>query len=128
MLARTMGRMFRVVMASVMALGLAGCGFASVVDDRPPVPAGPLGPIVQADGGGPPVECRGVPIEQCKTFGNVGDDDVVRYIVTCMAVCTPQEGDARIDALRSNGTTVSMGSGSWESAQGAPATPEPTSS
>ncbi len=116
----------RIVLASVMALALAGCGISSVVvdDGGPPIAPGPLGPIVQPEGGGPPVECRGVPLEDCKGFGNMdGAGDVVRYIVTCTSACTPQKGDVRIDALRSNGTTEPLGQGSWEGAEAAPAIP-----
>jgi hypothetical protein len=119
-----MPSMHRVVACSLVTLALAGCGLVPVGDQGPPVPAGPLGPIVQADGGGPPIECRGVPIEQCQGWGNVGVADVVRWIVTCTSVCTPQQGDVRIDALRSNGTTESMGGGSYSSAEAAPAIPQ----
>jgi hypothetical protein len=115
-----------IVVASVMALVVAGCGLSSVVvdDGGPPVPPGRLGPIVQPDGGGPPVECRGVPLEDCKGFGNMdGAGDVVRYIVTCTSVCTPQKGDVRIDALRSNGRTEQLGQGSWAGAEAAPDVP-----
>jgi hypothetical protein len=117
----TMPSMRRVAAGVVLAMALAGCGLVPVGDQGPPVPAGPLGPIVPAEGGGPPIECRGVPIEQCQAFGPIGMADVVRYIITCTSVCTPQKGDVRIDALRSNGTTESMGGGSYSSAEAAPA-------
>jgi hypothetical protein len=52
---------------------------------------------------------------------------VVRYIVTCTSVCTPQKGDVRIDILGSNGATRSAGSGSYSSADAVPA-PAPAAS
>jgi hypothetical protein len=117
-----MGRhLSRVVLAAgslAMAVGLIGCGLTrTVVNGDPPVPAGPLGPVVPAQPGGQPIECRGVPIEQCQGFGGVGDPNVVRVIVTCMTVCTPTKGDVRIDVLRPNGTTESMGQGSYAGAE-----------
>jgi hypothetical protein len=92
------------------------------VNGDPPVPAGPLGPVVAGQAGGPPVECRAVPIDECRSMGGVDDPNVVRVIVTCMTVCTRAKGDLRIDVLRPNGTTESMGQGSYA---GAEAVPEP---
>jgi hypothetical protein len=124
-----------VALASVafaMAVGLTGCGLTrTVVNGDPPVPAGPLGPIVPGQGGGPPVECRGVPIEQCQGYGGMGEPNVVRVIVTCMTVCTPAKGDVRIDVLRPDGRTESMGQGSYAGAEAAPgpvSTPPPVPS
>jgi hypothetical protein len=112
------------VMAAVLAIG--GCS-ATPVQNGPPVPPGPLGPIVQAEGpGNAPIECRGVPIEQCRGFSNSAEADVVRYIVTCTSVCTPEKGDVRIDILGPNGATRSAGSGSYSSAEAVPA-PDPVS-
>ncbi len=116
--------MRRHVLAIVALLVLGGCGLIPV-QNGPPVPPGPLGPIVQADGGGPPVECRGVPLEQCRGFGNSGDPNVVRYIITCTTVCTPDNGDVRIDILSQNGETRSNGNGSYASGGGASAAPGP---
>ena len=110
------GHMHRLVVAAVLAFAVAGCGLVAV-QDRPPVPPGQLGPIVQAEGGGPMIECRGVPLEQCRGFGNTGQPDVIRYIVTCTTVCTPQKGDVRIDILGSNGTTRPAGEGSYSSGE-----------
>jgi hypothetical protein len=91
------------------------------VAEGPPVAPGPLGPIVPGEAGGPPVECRGVPHNECTTFGQgSGEPDVVRYIVTCTSVCTPEKGDVRIDILGSDGRTRSAGAGSYSSAQAAP--------
>jgi hypothetical protein len=104
-----------------IAVGLAGCDLTrTVVNGDPPVPAGPLGPIVPGQAGAPPVECRGIPIEQCQSMGGVGGGNIVRVIVTCMTVCTPAKGDVRIDVLRPNGTTESMGQGSYAGAEAAP--------
>lgn len=101
-----------------LSVAIAACGLTPVAN-RPPVPAGPLGPVVPGQGGSPPVECRGVPREQCVSFVNAGEADVVRYIVTCTSVCTPEQGDVRIDILGSNGTTRSAGDGSYASAPAA---------
>jgi hypothetical protein len=121
--------MRRVFVAAVLGAALAGCGLVPV-SEGPPVPPGPLGPIIPSAGGGPPIECRGVPREQCGSFGNVaGEPDVVRYIVTCTSVCTPDKGDVRIDILGSNGGTRSAGSGSYSSGQAEPVpalTPKPS--
>ena len=94
----------------------------SRTQNGPPVPPGQLGPIVQGEGGGPPIECRGVPVESCRGFGNTGGEpDVVRYIITCTSVCTPIKGDVRIDILGSNGTTRYAGDGSYSSGDAVPA-------
>ena len=107
-----------------VALLVTACGLTPVAN-RPPVPAGPLGPIVPGPAGAAPVECRGVPIEQCTGFANAGEADVVRYIITCTSVCTPQQGDVRIDILGSNGIVRSAGDGNYASAPAAaPAAPE----
>ena len=98
---------------------VAACGLTPVAN-RPPVVAGPLGPIVPGQGGAPPVECRGVPIEQCTGFANAGEADVVRYIITCTSVCTPDKGEVRIDVLGSNGIVRSHGDGGYETAAAAP--------
>lgn len=113
-----------------VAVGLAGCGITpTILNGDPPVPAGPLGPIVPGQAGAPPVECRGVPLEQCQGFGGIGDPNVVRVIVTCMTVCTAAKGEVRIDVLRPNGTTESMGQGSYAGAVEQPvAAPEPAGS
>lgn len=118
--------MRRRFLVAVILVIVAGCNLVPV-QNAPPVPPGPLGPIVQAEGGGPPIECRGVPIEQCRGFGNSGDPDTVRYIVTCTSVCTPQKGDVRIDILGPNGGTRSAGAGSYSSADAVPA-PAPAAS
>ncbi len=118
--------MRRLVVVPVIWLLVAGCGLIPV-QDGPPVPAGQLGPIVQGEGGGPPIECRGVPLESCRGFGNTGDRDVVRYIITCTSVCTPEKGDVRIDILGANGSTRSAGNGSYSSGDAVPA-PAPAAS
>lgn len=128
-----MDRLARRLHASIglaILLGLGGCDLTrTVVNADPPVPAGPLGPILPGQPGGQPVECRGVPIEQCQGFGSVGDVNVVRVIVTCVSRCTPANGDVRIDVLRPNGTTESMGQGTYMGAEEAPvAAPEPVAS
>jgi hypothetical protein len=114
----------RLVLAAVTLLAMGGCRLVPV-QNGPPVPPGPLGPIVQAEGGGPPIECRGVPLEHCRGFGNSDDRDVVRYIITCTTVCTTEKGDVRIDILGRNGETRSNGNGSYASGGPAPAAPEP---
>jgi hypothetical protein len=103
-----------------VALVLVACAI-DPVEDRPPVPAGPFGPIVPSSVGGPPVECRGVPVGPCADLGSGEDADVVRYIVTCTAVCTLQRGETRIDALLANGQVVSRGAGSYDSSEAEPA-------
>jgi hypothetical protein len=113
---------------AAQSLSLTGCGLMRTTGDgQAPVPAGPLGPVLQGQGGGAPVECRGVPIEQCQSFGNAGEPNVVRWIITCVTVCTPLKGDVRVDVLRPNGATESMGQGSYATAGAAPLpdTPSP---
>ena len=112
--------MRRLLVCAVSAIALTSCGVVPV-QDRPPVPVGPLGPIVPGEGGAPPVECRGVPLDQCTGFSSIGEADVVRYIVTCTSVCTPDVGDVRIDILGANGMTRSAGDGSYASGRAAPA-------
>lgn len=118
--------MRRLVLIMAAALVIGGCSVVQV-PNGPPVPPGPLGPIVQSDGGNAQIECRGVPIEQCRGFANDAEADVVRYIVTCTSACTPEKGDVRVDILGSNGTTRSAGAGSYSSAQAVPA-PDPVAS
>ena len=117
----------RVLLATIALLSLSGCGFfgGAVVQDGPPVPAGPLGPVLPGQDGGPPVECRGVPMEQCQSFGSGAQPGVVRVIVTCTGVCTPVNGEVRIDTLHPDGTTRSMGQGSYSAAAAPPLIPEP---
>jgi hypothetical protein len=115
----------RVLLATItLASTLSACGFfgGAVVQDGPPVPAGPLGPVLPGQEGGPPVECRGVPLQECQSFGFGAEPNLLRVIVTCTSVCTPLEGDVRIDALQPDGTTRSMGQGSYS---GAMAEPQP---
>jgi hypothetical protein len=83
--------MRRLLIGMVIATVVAACALVPV-GDRPPVVAGPLGPVVPGEGGSPPVECRAVPLEQCKGFANMGEADVARYIVTCTSICTPLKG------------------------------------
>jgi hypothetical protein len=109
----------RVLLATIaLASTLGACGLVggTVVQDGPPVPAGPLGPVFPGEGGAPAVECRGVPVEQCRGFVSQDQQNVVRVIVTCTAVCTPEQGEVRIDVLLPDGSTRSMGQGSYASA------------
>ncbi len=115
----------RLSVLAMLALAVAGCGLErAVVGGGGPVPPGPLGPILPAQNGGPPLECRGVPPEMCQSFGNVDQANVVRVIVTCTETCTDQGGSVRIDVLRPDGTTESMGDGSYSSAP-QPGAPQP---
>lgn len=118
--------MRRLVLAAVGLLAFVGCSLVPV-QNGPPVPPRPLGPIVQAEGAGPPVECRGVPVEQCRGFAGSGEADVVRYIITCTSACTPRQGDVRVDILGTNGVTRSAGNGSYSSGDAVPA-PAPAAS
>jgi len=120
------GAVRRMVLAAVALLVLAGCGLIPV-QNGPPVPPGPLGPIVPAEGGGPPVECRGVPLDQCRGFASSGEADVVRYIITCTSVCSPEKGDVRIDILGGNGATRSAGNGSYSTGEAVPVPAPPAS-
>jgi hypothetical protein len=105
---------------AIAATLFAGCGLTrSVTGEGPPVPAGPLGPIIQGDPGMPPIECRGVPGDSCRGF-QTDTDGVLRIIITCTAACTPQRGDVRIDVLKVDGTTESRGQGSYENSDAAP--------
>ena len=109
----------RVLLATIaLASTLGACGLVggTVMQDGPPVPAGPLGPVFPGEGGAPAVECRGVPFEQCRGFVSQDQQNVVRVIVTCTAVCTPEQGEVRIDVLLPDGSTRSMGQGSYASA------------
>jgi hypothetical protein len=109
----------RVLLATIaLASTLGACGFlgGTAVQERPPVPAGPRGPVFPGEGGAPAVECRGVPVEQCRGFVSQDQQNVVRVIVTCTTACTPVQGDVRIDVLLPDGSTRSMGEGSYASA------------
>jgi hypothetical protein len=60
---------------------------------------------------------------QCRDFGFGAEAGVVRVIVTCTAVCTPVNGQVRVDALLPDGTTRSMGQGAYEGAAAEPLPP-----
>jgi hypothetical protein len=111
----------------VAALMLAGCDVARTVVGEPnPIPAGPVGPVVANPNGGPPVECRGIPIAECQQSAqNPGRQDVVRVIVTCTKVCTPLEGEYRLDYVTAAGRVEQAGGGAYASAPAAPGEPEP---
>lgn len=117
----------RALLATIVVLAtLAACGFmgGALVDDPRPVPAGPLGPVLPGQGGAPAVECRGVPLDQCRSFVSQDQQNVVRVIVTCTAACTPTQGEVRIDVLLPDGSTRQAGQGSYATAP-EPAVPAP---
>jgi hypothetical protein len=120
-------RAARVLLATMaLVVTVAGCGVAGGPgQDQRPIPAGPLGPVLPPEGAGSAVECRGVPMEMCRSFADVGDPTVIRVIVTCTSVCTPTKGDVRIDVVFSSGAVVSRGQGGYESAEAAPVPPAP---
>jgi hypothetical protein len=111
--------------ALLLPVAVAACGLVPVGGDRAPVPAGPLGPVFPGEGGAPAVECRGVPVDQCRSFVSLDERNVVRVIVTCTAACTPQQGEVRIDVVRPDGLVEPRGQGSYASAPAA-APPAPT--
>lgn len=120
---------FRFLVPLVAALLLiSGCEVTRTVVGGPgPIPAGPVGPVVQNPNGGPPVECRGIPVQECQqSAGNPGRQDVVRVIVTCTKVCTRFEGEYRLDYVTANGAVEQSGGGGYASAPAAgPDQPEP---
>jgi hypothetical protein len=112
------------------ALTLGGCEVTrSVVGGPGPIPIGPAGPVVANPNGGPPVECRGIPLQQCVQSAPVdlGRNDIARVIVTCTKICTPTQGEFRLDAILADGRMEGMGGGGYSSAPAAPAPapPEP---
>ena len=123
---------FAVAILVGLALTSAGCGILDrEVIGQPPVAAGPLGPIFTSPDGGPPVECRGVPKDQCVSFSSRGEANVVRFIVVCTSVCTPAKGDVAMYVLRPSGAVESTGQGSYAGAEAEPQpalTPEPSPS
>jgi hypothetical protein len=124
---RALDRLWMVAAGTSVALIVAACELVPV-GGAPPIPAGPVGPVVQNPGGGAPVECRGIPIQQCQQ--SAGDlpsrPDVVRVIVTCTKVCTPTEGEYRLDYVTVNGRVEQAGGGGYASAPAAaPGEPEP---
>lgn len=122
----------RALLATIALMTIFGaCGFmtGTIGQDGPPVPAGPLGPVFPGEGGAPAVECRGVPVERCRGFVSLDQQDVVRVIVTCTAACTPEQGEVRIDVLLPDGSTRSAGQGSYASAPARAApVPDPSNS
>lgn len=125
MLGRPIAKLMRkAVAATAVALTVAGCGF-TVFGAPPPIPVGPVGPVVANPNGGPPIECRGIPIEECTSSGGVDAPNVVRIIVTCTKVCTPSEGEYRLDLLKADGRIEEAGGGAYASAPAtAPNPPE----
>ena len=106
------------------ALMLSGCEVTrSVVGGPGPIPIGPAGPTVANPNGGPPVECRAIPVQQCVQSAPVdlGRNDIARVVVTCTKVCTPTEGEFRLDLVLADGRVEGMGGGGYSSAPVAPA-------
>jgi hypothetical protein len=111
------------IVAMTLGLIVAACGILPISGDGT-VPAGPLGPMAPGRAGGPPIECRGVPLEHCRNVvSDPGRADVVRIIVTCTSTCTPAQGDYRVDALLASGRIESLGGGGYASAPAEPASP-----
>lgn len=110
------------IAAAAMTVLVAACGF-TIVGAPPPIPVGPVGPVVANPNGGPPIECRGIPIEQCRSSGGADTVNVVRIIVTCTKVCTPIEGEYRVDLLTADGRIEQAGSGAYASAPAAAPNP-----
>jgi hypothetical protein len=118
------GRKAALVVLLAAALMLGGCEVTrSVVGGPGPIPIGPAGPVVANPNGGPPVECRGIPIQQCVQSAPVdlGRNDIARMVVTCTKVCTPTQGEFRLDAILADGRMEGMGGGAYSSAPAAPA-------
>src|SRR5262245_11652315 len=120
---RTVRRSFALGTLLALALCSAGCDIVRRdVPGQPPVAPGPLGPVFPGPDGGPPVECRGIPKDPCIGFRNRGEPNIVRYIVVCTSVCTPEKGDVGMYALRPNGAVEGIGTGSYA---GGDAVPQP---
>jgi hypothetical protein len=118
----------RALVTLAVAVATAGCVVSGAAPQPPrqPVPAGPLGPIIPNPNGGPPVECRGLPRDECVSLGDIGQgqpgidvDQIVRVILTCQGICTPADGEYRIDLLFADGTMHDFGQGGY-STVGAP--------
>lgn len=127
---RMIGRRAVLLVSLAAALALSGCEVTrSVVGGPGPIPIGPAGPVVANPNGGPPVECRGIPIQQCVQSAPVdlGRNDIARVVVTCTKVCTPTEGEFRLDLILADGRMEGMGGGGYSSAPAAPA-PAPAES
>jgi hypothetical protein len=117
--------MIRSVAALAFAVAVAGCGL--LPDAAPPpveVPVGPLGPIFEDPDGGPPIECRGVPQDNCAIAGQLEDAvvdvpirDVERVIVTCTTRVCGRTGEYRIDALLRDGTIREIAGGGYGESQ-----------
>jgi hypothetical protein len=98
---------------------VASCGF-TMFGQPPPIPVGPMGPVVANPNGGPPVECRDIPIEQCTSSAGIDSrPNVIRVIVTCTKVCTPTDGEYRLDLLLAHGRIEQAGGGAYASAPAA---------
>jgi hypothetical protein len=127
---RTVHRSLAIAALLGLVLFSASCDIVrGVVPGQPPVAAGPLGPIFQGPDGGPPVECRGVPKDECIGFTSRGEANVVRFIVVCTSVCTPGKGDVAMYALRPSGAVEAIGTGSYSGVEAEPQpapTPEPS--
>jgi hypothetical protein len=118
------GRRAVLLVSLAAALVLSGCEVTrSVVGGPGPIPIGQAGPVVANPNGGPPVECRGIPVQQCLQSAPVdlGRHDIARVVVTCTKVCTPEQGEFRLDAILADGRVEGMGGGAYSSAPAAPA-------
>jgi hypothetical protein len=126
---RIVRRALAIAALIAVALLAAGCGIVDREVGQPPIAPGPLGPIFPAPDGGPPIECRGVPKDECIGFTSRGETNIVRFIVVCTSVCTPAKGDVGMYALRPSGAVDGIGQGSYSGAEAVPQpalTPEPS--
>lgn len=97
---------------AIVVFTLSGC---STMGFGRQIPAGPFGAIVPSANGGPPTECRAVPIQRCaEAWGGEVDQTIVRIIVTCTDVCTLSNGSYDIHVLRQDGRVEPMGGGSYQ--------------
>ena len=108
-------------LALALALGLSGCAGPWPVE-RLPVPAGPIGQVIERAGGrGPDIECRGISRDRCLSAGQIDDGiggvpliDIKRIIVSCEgARCTAAGGAMRMDVVLQDGTTVEVARGGY---------------
>lgn len=73
--------------------------------------------------GGPPVECRGLPVSSCDIGFTMLDDrrgdtsldvaDVERIVISCVGACNPQGGETRVDVILANGRTELIANGGY---------------
>jgi hypothetical protein len=108
----------------LVAVILNGCiGFGGCRIRFPPLAIEQIGVVLPDPDGGPPVECRGLALDQCEIGFGILDEpgpgldwevaDINRVVVSCVGACTESGGETRLDVVFANGTSELYANGGY---------------